>query len=114
VTLAIPLESTGLAAGRLSGAVFTTLALVPPTGMVMTSPLFSVTTSGVPLTGAPTAAVYVMGLPSDTDGVAVSVTGVSLFTSVTAVDTVAGFDSSFSKLPPLTLAMEATTGALFV
>jgi hypothetical protein len=57
VTRAMPLVSTGLAVGRLSGAVFTTLALVAPTGMLMTSPLFSVTTRGVPLTALGTVAV---------------------------------------------------------
>jgi hypothetical protein len=113
-TLAMPLLRTGLAGGRLLGAVDCAVPVVRSTGIVMISPFVSVTTSGVPLTGAPTVAVYVMGLPSDTEGVAVSVTGVWLFTSVTAVDTVAVLGSSFSKSPPVTPVMEATTGALFV
>jgi hypothetical protein len=107
------LLSTGLAAGRLSGATVFTKPVVSPTGMVMTSPLVNVTTSGAPFTAFGTVAVYVIGLPSDTDGVAVSVTGVGSFTSVTAVDTVALLGSSNSKLPPLTPVMDATTGALF-
>jgi hypothetical protein len=52
-----------------------------------------------------------MGLPSDTTGVALSVTGVDSFTSVTSVDTAVLFGSSCSKLPPVTLSMPLRTGA---
>ncbi|CAG8871582.1 hypothetical protein PS627_04535 [Pseudomonas fluorescens] len=73
-----------------------TVPELAPTAMVMLSPLASVTTTGVPVTGAVTLAVYRIEPPSATLGVAVRLTVDLSVTSVTLVFTVAGLATRFS------------------
>jgi hypothetical protein len=86
--------------------------VVWPIGMVMVSPLVSVTMSGLPVTGVATVTVSVIGWPSATSVETVRVTGVGLLTSVTAVRTGVASGSSSSNWPPSTVAMLFSTDAL--
>ncbi|CAH0324376.1 hypothetical protein SRABI123_05784 [Pseudomonas sp. Bi123] len=66
----------------------------------MVWPLDRVTTTGEPVTGADTEAVYTTVPPSATFAVAVSETVLVSMVSVTVVTAVAGLVARFSKLPP--------------
>ncbi|MNH26029.1 hypothetical protein D3C79_860580 [compost metagenome] len=83
------------------GAVKLTEPDDSPTSMVMLWPLAKVMTSGLPVTGALTDAVYTTVPPSTTLGVAVNVTVDVSKVSLTLVTASAGFTARFSKSPPV-------------
>ncbi|MNH12093.1 hypothetical protein D3C79_716280 [compost metagenome] len=91
------------------GAVKLTEPDDSPTPMVMLWPLARVTTSGEPVTGADTDAVYTTVPPSTTLGVAVRVTVDASRVSLTLVTASAGFTARFSKSPPVVPVMVALT-----
>ncbi|MNN45228.1 hypothetical protein D3C81_1595520 [compost metagenome] len=80
-----------------------------PTPIVMLWPLARVTTSGEPVTGAETEAVYTTVPPSTTLGVAVRVTVDVSMLSLMVVTASRGLIDNCSKLPPVAPVMVALT-----